>query len=152
MPKRRVARLKPGSAPGLGKAKFRQKSKMRKMITAKQKSARRKNIAVARAAKKRGAKKAGSTLGYSSKGEVKLTAKNIKGQEARAKKLIGRGHGTRGAAGLLIKGMQSGVIKSVSVSHRGKYFYFKTKKGGVFDPGNLEVMAPALRRAIKKAG
>lgn len=42
---------------GLGGVKFRPKSKMRAKITAKQKSARRKNIAVARAAKKKGSKK-----------------------------------------------------------------------------------------------
>jgi hypothetical protein len=121
----------------------------KKVITAKQKSARRKNIAVARGKKKkssgkkfkmvRGARTAEST--------ATITPAKMKGREGHLKSILKSGGHHASVAGALQKGFASGRIKRARVGNYGKLVVQTTGKGG----GAYHFKGQGQQRGVAKA-
>jgi len=103
----------------------------KKVITAKQKSARRKNIAVARSKKKSATKKFKMVRGSrTAESTATITPAKLKGREGHLRSILKRGGHHSSVATALEQGFRSGKIKRARVGDYGKLVVQTYGKGG----------------------
>jgi hypothetical protein len=92
----------------------------KKAITARQKSARRKNIAVARAARKKGKRFKMSVDRYTGERSASVTKGKLKGREGHMKKIL-KESGFHSSVGKAIqRGITKGTIRKARITTRGR--------------------------------
>lgn len=138
-----MARKRRSSSAAAGRGK-------KKPITVRQKSARRKNIAVARAAKKKSPKQFKMVRGsHTAERMATVTAAKLKGREGHLKAILKEGGHHASVAGAITGGLRSGRISKVRVGDMGRIVVQGFAKKG--SRGALHFRGQGQERGVAKA-